>query len=377
MKENLYLTLIDFFTMFILLFLQVISLNISRKNIYLGVRIPENKRKDPELIKIGKSYTYVNIVIGVPLITLFSICLYFINNVLLFQFSIFIFLIIDFLIYYKFNRRVSKLKAEKGWLKTKKQVLVIDTKLSSKRIKECIVSPIWFVPSVLLIIMCLLVNIKCYKNLPIRYPSHWNSAGIADGYSLKSYGTIYEMPVIQTVMLVVTFFSYKIIGWAKQEISAVNPEASIEKNIKFRRIWSVYMIATSYLIQFVFIVSDFQMMQIIKFNVSNFVVFQIIIEAVVMIISIVLTIKVGQGGSKLKSSFDGKENEDEINTRDDDKYWKLGGTIYYNKDDPAIFVEKRFGIGWTFNAGSKIGFLLYLVIIVIIIFSLAATILKI
>jgi uncharacterized membrane protein len=33
---------------------------------------------------------------------------------------------------------------------------------------------------------------------------------------------------------------------------------------------------------------------------------------------------------------------------DDDRYWKLGA-FYYNPEDPSIFVEKRFGIGWTLN----------------------------
>ncbi|WP_225872663.1 DUF5808 domain-containing protein [Pedobacter frigoris] len=32
----------------------------------------------------------------------------------------------------------------------------------------------------------------------------------------------------------------------------------------------------------------------------------------------------------------------------DRKYWKLG-LFYYNPDDPAVFVEKRFGIGFDFN----------------------------
>ncbi len=36
--------------------------------------------------------------------------------------------------------------------------------------------------------------------------------------------------------------------------------------------------------------------------------------------------------------------------RDDDRYW-YGGFFYSNPDDPALFVEKRYGIGWTLNFG--------------------------
>jgi uncharacterized membrane protein len=36
--------------------------------------------------------------------------------------------------------------------------------------------------------------------------------------------------------------------------------------------------------------------------------------------------------------------------RDDDRYW-YAGVLYNNPDDPAVFVPKRFGLGWTLNFG--------------------------
>jgi uncharacterized membrane protein len=36
--------------------------------------------------------------------------------------------------------------------------------------------------------------------------------------------------------------------------------------------------------------------------------------------------------------------------RDDDRYW-YGGLFYNNPDDHAMFVPKRFGLGWTMNFG--------------------------
>ena len=40
--------------------------------------------------------------------------------------------------------------------------------------------------------------------------------------------------------------------------------------------------------------------------------------------------------------------------RDDERYW-YGGVFYNNPDDPAIFVPKRFGLGWTVNLGNPKG----------------------
>ena len=42
-----------------------------------------------------------------------------------------------------------------------------------------------------------------------------------------------------------------------------------------------------------------------------------------------------------------------------DSYWKAG-MFYYNPDDPAIFVSKRVGIGYTMNFANKVSWLVML-----------------
>jgi hypothetical protein len=40
-----------------------------------------------------------------------------------------------------------------------------------------------------------------------------------------------------------------------------------------------------------------------------------------------------------------------IGDRTADSHW-IGGLIYFNPTDPAVFVERRMGIGWTLNFGN-------------------------
>jgi len=56
-------------------------------------------------------------------------------------------------------------------------------------------------------------------------------------------------------------------------------------------------------------------------------------------------------------------NGDAIN-RDDDKHWKAG-VFYFNKEDPALFLEKRFGVGWTINLARPLAWGLFLAIILL------------
>ncbi len=43
--------------------------------------------------------------------------------------------------------------------------------------------------------------------------------------------------------------------------------------------------------------------------------------------------------------------------RDDDRFWKAG-LLYVNRDDPAVVVGARFGVGWTLNLGNAAAWLI-------------------
>ena len=68
--------------------------------------------------------------------------------------------------------------------------------------------------------------------------------------------------------------------------------------------------------------------------------------------TIVLVVKVGRSDKTPPAWL-----EKGIMDVNDDQYWKAG-LFYFNKNDPSIFVEKRFGVGWTINLANPIGFLI-------------------
>ncbi|MGO8950555.1 MAG: DUF5808 domain-containing protein [Ktedonobacterales bacterium] len=70
-----------------------------------------------------------------------------------------------------------------------------------------------------------------------------------------------------------------------------------------------------------------------------------------------LTLLTGQGGSRLASAG--------ATDRLDDSYWKLG-EFYVNRNDPALFVERRNGFGWTVNFGNPRTILFFVGLLVFI-----------
>lgn len=66
---------------------------------------------------------------------------------------------------------------------------------------------------------------------------------------------------------------------------------------------------------------------------------------------------VGQGGTRAARQAEVAEQDKEsIGDRTPDECWKWG-LFYVNPNDPAIFVEKRIGLGWTINFGNAWGWL--------------------
>jgi uncharacterized membrane protein len=65
--------------------------------------------------------------------------------------------------------------------------------------------------------------------------------------------------------------------------------------------------------------------------------------------------RVGQGGQR---AIAGTEPQDARGDRTPDDAWRVGGLFYYNPSDPAVWVEKRVGLGYTLNMGNSRAWLL-------------------
>jgi uncharacterized membrane protein len=62
--------------------------------------------------------------------------------------------------------------------------------------------------------------------------------------------------------------------------------------------------------------------------------------------------------------------QDRVKTvnRDDDRFYRWG-VVYYNPDDPTLFVPKRFGIGWTVNMARPLAWVLLAATVAVIAFA--------
>lgn len=372
MTERFILALTNGFVLLLALLIQIIMPKTTRKNILFGVKVPENTMYDEDAVLLGRKFIKNNLLIGIPTLLILSFLLFRFPNPIYPVIIVFIYLGILFLIYLKFNSKAKELKMVKGWDENGQKVVVVDMKYSRDKSKLGIISPLWFLIPLVLVLFNFILGITLYPTLPDRIPTHWNFQGEITTYSNKSYEVVLMLPMVQLLMLGILYFSHWSIGRTKQQINPNNPKDSLKKNIIFRKAWSIYLFIITLLIILLFTSLNLLSYGIFFKTIKVVNILSWIILGFSIIGAIILSVKIGQGGERLKL----KDNEEleGIYARDDDYLWKLGNTIYYNPEDSSIFVEKRYGVGWTVNVGRPLGMLFMILpfIIVIVILIIVA-----
>jgi uncharacterized membrane protein len=336
---GLIMVLVTFFTGY---FLQ----DYSRKGVFFGVSMPDEYMKRPEFVLLSKKYKKNFLIYSGLYYLIYILLLVFFPNPAILIVGIFAFLIVLNANYYYIHNRALKIKKQENWQFEKKNIVIVDTEFRTNRNKKSVVSKWWFLIPIILIIINVLAALTGYDTLPSRLPIHWGADGIVNGWASKSYLVVLQLPVVELFLTALMFGVCKVIDRSKPQINPDNVEVSREQNRRFRLYWSGYMVGLTILIVAVFTFMQLNTLTILNSSPVFFIVIMFLIFGSIVPIFII-SMKVGQGGSRLKIEIDNGDGKKIIN-RDDDKYWKFGD-FYYNPDDPAVFVEKRVGLGWDFN----------------------------
>ena len=354
----------------------VITPYITRKTESFGVTIPEEEQSNSEIKRIRNSYRKNTLLFGGGLSVVALILALFgpiEATYWCLPVGVFLLIFIMFAFYLKNHRQVKDLKEKMNWMSEKSRVVIVDTSFRNKKVMA---SPLWFLLYIVVIAATAAIGFALYDKIPERMPMHWNIYGEVDRWANKSYKAILWAPLTQVFLMITMVFVYWSIGKSKQVIDPSNPEKSVEQNRKFRYRWSLFTIVMGLVL-----IIMFGAMQLLSYGfVKNswiIVSLPVVSGLGIVIATIILSLTTGQGGSRLRVKSERKSDgtEEKVEIRDDDKHWKLG-MFYYNPDDPAFIVEKRFGIGWTNNWARPISWVITIGFIVfIIVFSVASTIL--
>lgn len=266
-------------------------------------------------------------------------------------------ILISLIWYFYYHGKTKQLKNKNHWNENLKQVKVTD--LAIRNQDEMLPWYVYLLP-ILISIGLMVYTIMNYDLLPNEIPTHWGPSGAADAFTNKTLFSSIQMILFLLVMQLMFMGIHIATKNSGIKLSATNLQSSRNRQLSLRKYSSWFLFFT--LLAITMLMSYFQLTTIHPAIASDYTMaaLPMIFLVLVLIGTIIFGIKVGRS-DKTTEVFEGNE----IMDIDEDQYWK-GGMFYFNKNDPSIFVEKRFGVGWTLNFANPLGYLIVIVPLIII-----------
>lgn len=160
------------------------------------------------------------------------------------------------------------------------------------------------------------------------------------------------------ILAAFTLILYGLVHWVRP-VYAGGPERARE--LKFRRTVSAITLAAEY---YLTLQASWIVLVPRRGNLAPVGLGLLPLAFVFVLVVIVALARLGQGGSRI-AARDGARLASSavpVGDRTPDRYWKLG-IFYFNPDDSAVLVEKRFGLGYSLNFARPTAWLIVLLVL--------------
>ncbi|WP_176009286.1 DUF1648 domain-containing protein [Paenalkalicoccus suaedae] len=332
---------------------------LTRKTESFGVSIPEKEYDSPILKSWRKRYVVIMLITSLILIiAFFSIGAPLSNNEqnisIFFACSILVYLAVAFLIYLSFHKKMKQLKKDSNWTAHKQQTIAIRTDFRTQKLHY---SNLFYAIPFGITLLTAVLTYVFYSSLPDTLPVRINTFSGSLSSVETTIRSAFFLPIMQLYLLLVFVLLNTVIARSKQQLNAEDPERSYQQLKVFRRRWSLFLLLTSILLTALF--SFIQWTYFYQPDPAVITYISLAITGMIVVAAMILSFSTGQGGSRI--TYSSGQEPTRID-RDDDTYWKLG-QFYVNKHDPSLFLEKRFGVGWTINFARPLAWMILIGII--------------
>lgn len=200
-----------------------------------------------------------------------------------------------------------------------------------------------------------------WAQVPARLVMHWNIHGQPDRWATRSVGTVFLPVLIATAILsALTLLLYGMAHWLRP-IYAGGPQG--EHELRFRRTTSILLLAMEYWIAV--LCSWLALRPLLPIAFQRPPVAFAILPGLIAVATTAVLMWLGQGGSRVPSVQPAQtDSTTPVGDRTEDRFWKLG-VFYFNRDDPSVLVEKRFGIGYTMNFAHPVAWVILLLVLLV------------
>jgi len=178
-----------------------------------------------------------------------------------------------------------------------------------------------------------------WDDIPTRFPVHWGIDGQPNGWSARTVAGVYGPLLLGTAIIALIAISSFAISRLRGSTRSVGTSSVASE---FAHRISIFLLIVEY-----FLAAIFSLVGFLPLTGSPGVMPVLIVTGAFLLALIFLMAwsakAQGQGTTRGPAPI-AMPSESSV----PEKHWKLG-IFYFNKDDSALLVEKRFGVGYTLN----------------------------
>jgi uncharacterized membrane protein len=326
-----------------------------RPTLPFGVRIPSERAQEPVIAAAVRDYRRLLLIGGVIVLAVILTLTVALGQPFLPTLGIFAALILCWSAYYRAHRQIAARKASERWYEGLRQGIVVDTSLRSTPPRFPFV---WALPALAIVVITLALGIWRFPALPATLALHYGADGTPDRFGAKSIWSAFGPVVVQWAVTALLLGLAAVSGRFRADLDIEALEQSVAQH---RRM--VGMLQRTLLVLAACVALTFLGASALVWGLLSSAGPTLALITIVPILGIVgaFLLIVRAPTAPLAAP---RSNSGGYVNRDDDASWR-GGMFYVNRDDPALFVPKRFGIGWTINFAHPAAWLLLIVIVAI------------
>lgn len=346
----------------LLILIDIFTPHVLRKTTVFGISIPEPFIDDRQLTNFKKKYSLFIAFIQIPLVTVLVIIAFSLNEIqqsILMIGGLFLYLAVSMGIYLKLHYEVKRYKEQQGW---EEQVTVVrvssfETKFNKN---ERLFPHRLFIPSFLITIGLTIWLIYIYPQLPDVIPTHWGINGQPDAWSNKSFFSAFSLVFIllftQVLMYGLSYGTFNSSVQVKAQNSALSLQREHETRKLTAEIMAIFNLITTLFLVFIDVKSN---LGILSTDNTLSMAYSLPVFLILTFGTVYYYMKRSKAINEQFKELDSLES-----SPSDDQYWKWG-LFYYNKDNPDLFIEKKFGVGWSVNF-ARPGIWIFLFIVIVL-----------
>ena len=342
---------------------------LTRPTIPLGVSIPSTRVGEPVVARAVKRYRIgmISVTLGAVLVGLLSAALAPLVAALL---PILVMLAGTLVVYLTSRRLIQQAKRDGDWYHDV-PVRLAATVTSADRPR---IAPAlgWYVAGIVVLMAAIVIGAAIYDSLPNPIPVHWDANGVADRFAAKDIWSVFG-PILLGIVVVAFLFLLAVLmpRWPVRAVASDTPQVSA-------RIATAQLLLMQGLLgQIALLIAlEFACLAVVGWlapqSPTAILVSTLVLPLVLLAVVVLFAVRyrretiAARAGVPVSAGRAGEPDGSRAEAPDDDHVWKAG-TLYVNRADPALFVPKRFGVGWTVNMGHPAGIALAVVIVLIVV----------